>query len=101
MQFSISQRTQTIKKCIMFTSKLCFMGKSACYIAVRGIKGDGLGGHLASLKEKEKKVERGGSEGKEGGGTGGGSGKCMLIGSKRILMFTAAFGEQLLSNTWH
>lgn len=53
VQFSISQRTQTRKKCSMFTSKLCFMEKSACYIAVRGIKGDDLGGHMVCLKEKK------------------------------------------------
>ena len=31
-------------------------------------------------------------------GAGGGSGMWELIGSKRILMFTAAFGEQHLAH---
>lgn len=44
----------------------------------------------------EKK--KAGKRGEEGGGAGGGLGKCKLIGSKRILMFTAAFGQQRLAH---
>lgn len=42
--------------------------------------------------------KKAGKRGEEGGGAGGGSGKCKLIGSKRILMFAAAFGQQRLAH---
>lgn len=59
-------------------------------------KAGGFGGHLVCFIEKLERRERGG-----GGGAGGGFGKCELIGSKRILMFTAAFGEQHSAHIWY
>lgn len=79
-----------------------FRGITIFYIAVAYVTGErgvcswfrDLGMVLACFIER---LERRGQEGVEGGGAGGGSGKCKLIGSKRIVMFTAAFGEQHLA----
>lgn len=80
--------------------KAVFYGESA-YVTLQS-ESEGcvlmVWGHLSSFI---KKLERGGQEGEDGGGAGGGSGKCELIGSERILMFTAAFGEQHLAHIWY
>lgn len=86
--FLINQRKQEKED----SSKPCFMGSQHVLHSSRARGVLMVWGHLTGFIKKLRQ------EGEDGGGAGGGSGKCKLIGSKRILMFTAAFPERHLAH---